>query len=58
MGRGTQVCVSMRAKLKQSYLVKKNVNDINSLGLSGIGMQTGVLIPLSSEVVNLGVTSG
>ena len=35
---------------------KKNVNDINSLGLPGIGMQNGVLIPFSSEVVSLGVT--
>ena len=30
---------------------KKNVNDINSFGLPGIGMQNGVLIPFSSEVV-------
>ena len=36
---------------------KKNVNDIiNSLGLPGIGMQNGVLIPFSSEVVSLGIT--
>ena len=35
---------------------KKNVNDINSLGLPGIWMQNGVLIPFSSEGVSLGVT--
>ena len=35
---------------------KKNVNDINSLGLPGIGMQNGVLIPFSSEVLSFGVT--
>ena len=35
---------------------RKNVNDINSLGLPGTGMQNGVLIPFSSEVVSLGVT--
>ena len=35
---------------------KKNVNDINSLGLRGIGMQNGMVIPFSSEVVSLGVT--
>ena len=35
---------------------KQNVNDINSLSVSGIGMQNGVLISFSSEVVSLGVT--
>ena len=35
---------------------KKNVNDINSMGLPDIGMQNGVLIPFSSEIVSLGVT--
>ena len=29
---------------------------INSLGLPGIGMQNGVIIPFSSEVVSIGVT--
>ena len=35
---------------------RKNINDINSLGLAGIGTQNGVLIPISSEVVSLSVT--
>ena len=28
----------------------------NSLGLQGIGLRSGVLVPFSSEVVSLGVT--
>ena len=35
---------------------RQGVNYVNSLRLQGIGLQTGELIPFSSEVVSLGVT--
>ena len=36
--------------------LRKNVNDINLMGLPGIGMQNRMLILFSSKVVSLGVT--
>ena len=35
---------------------RKGVNLVNSMGLQGIGLHSGVLVPFSSEVVSLGVT--
>ena len=34
----------------------KGVNYVDSLGLQGIGLHSGVLVPFSSEVVSLGIT--
>ena len=36
--------------------LRKGVNLVNSMGLQGIGLHSGVLVPFSSEVVSLGVT--